>query len=136
MDWDYLQAPSPRESMHSELLMHIDRHEIELVDRTSNPRFAIAAWLKLKNTEQLPSTLLIEYTDLNGIRWQIVDIARIHMMKQTILLSGVVDLKVKKLKSIDLYLCHPNPAIECEIEELRFNDKLILRDFLENYNVA
>ena len=136
MDWDYLQAPSPRESMHSILLMHVNRHEIELADRTANPHFELAAWLKLKNSAQLPSMLIIDYTDLGGKRWQIIDTARMHSMKGTILLSGTVDLKVRKLKGVDIYLCHPNPAIECEIEELRFNDKLIRRDFLDAYHVA
>ena len=136
MDWDYLQAPSPRESMHSILLSHVNRHEIELADRTAKPHFEIAAWLKIKNSAQLPSMLLIEYSDLSGKRWQIIDTARMHSMKGTILLSGIADLNVKKLKGVDIFLCHPNPAIECEIEELRFNGKLIRRDFLDSYQVA
>ncbi len=136
MDWDYLQAPSPRESMHSILLMRINRHEIESADRTAKPHFELAAWLKIKNSAQLPSMLLIEYSDLSGKRWQIIDTARMHSMKGTILLSGIVDLKVKKLKEVDIYLCHPNPAIECEIEELRFNGKLIQNDFLDTYCTA
>jgi len=136
MDWDQLQAPSPRESMHSSLLLHINRHEIDLANRTSKPHFEIAAWLKLKNTAQLPAMLLIEYEDLQGSRWQIIDTARVNAVKSTILLSGIVDMKVRKLKSMDLYLCHPSPHILCEVEELRLNNKLMRRDFLESYHVA
>ncbi|MCP4411628.1 MAG: hypothetical protein GY808_03540 [Gammaproteobacteria bacterium] len=137
MDWDYLQqSPSPRENMHSILLLHINRHEVEIADRTSNPHFEVAAWLRIKNTAQLPAMLLIEYKDLNGSRWQTIDTARISAVKSTILLSGIVDINVRKLKSIDLYLCHPSTDIICEVEELRFNNKLMKRDFLQEFNVA
>ncbi len=136
MDYDFLLAPSPRESMHSILLLHINRHEIELADRTSKPHFEIAAWLKIKNTAHLPAMLLIEYQDLAGSKWQIVDTARIDTIKSTILLSGTVDMNVRKIKSIDLYLCHPSSNIKCDVEELRLNNKLMRKDFLEAYNVA
>ncbi|MCP3675583.1 MAG: hypothetical protein GY829_14095 [Gammaproteobacteria bacterium] len=80
--------------------------------------------------------LLIEYSDLNGKSWQIVDAARMHSMNGTILLSGIVDLKNKNIKEVDIYYCHPNPAIECVIEELRFNDKLLQRDLFDTYQTA
>ena len=136
MDWDYLQSASPRESMHSILLLHINQHEVEIADRTSKPHFEVAAWLKIKNSAQLPAMLVIEYQDSNGSKWQAIDTARVHAVKSTILLSGIVDIKVTKLKSIDLYLCHPSPDVSCEVEELRFNNKLMRRDFLEDYHVA
>ncbi len=136
MEWDHTQAPSPRESMHSILLLHTERHDIELKNRIANPHFEIAAWLKLKNTTQLPALLLFEYQDLNGSRWQIVDSARINTLKSIILLSGIVDLNVRKLMCFDLYLCHSNPNIICDVEELRLNNRLMRRDFLETYNVA
>jgi len=138
MDWEYLQAqtPSPRETMHSELLVHVNRHEVEIADRTTHPYFEIAAWLKLTNTAQLPSMLLIEYSDSNGSGWKIVDTARMHSMKGTLLLSGAVSLSVKILKGIDIYICHPNPALVCEIDELRLNGRLLRRGFLEQYKTG
>ena len=136
MDWDYLKAPSPKESMHSILLAHLERYEIQEADRRSEPHFEIAVWLKLQNTAQLPAMLLLEYTDKESHFWSIVDTARMHAMKCTILLSGAVDLKVKKIKSLDIYLCHPNPHIKCEIEELRFNGKLIEMHTQNKYNLG
>ena len=58
MDWDSSEVESPKESMHSELLMRLGRHDIQIPDRISNPRFEIAAWLKLKKTEHLPKKCL------------------------------------------------------------------------------
>jgi len=136
MDWDYLKAPSPRESMHSILLAHLERHEIDDPDRRSDPHFEIAAWLNLKNTAQLPAMLLLEYSDKESRHWQIVDTARMHAMKCDILLSGAVDLNVKKIKTLDIYLCHPNQWISCEIEELRLNGKLIKIQSLNKYNIG
>jgi len=136
MDWNSLQVASPRESMHSELLMQLDRKEIDPEDRTSHPHFEIAAWLKLKNTEQLPSILLMEFTDKAGTHWTIVDTATIKASKGTLLLSGIVKPDVRHLMGVSLYLCHPNPMLVCEVEELRFNNRLIKNDYLSSFNVA
>ena len=136
MDWNSLQVASPRESMHSELLLHLNRNDAQLSDRKLTPHFEIAAWLKLKNTEQLPAILLLEYTDRSGTHWQILDTATLRTSKGTVLLSGVLDPKVKHLSSVDVYLCHPSPFIQCEIEEIRFNNQLMHLDYLIDYNVA
>lgn len=116
--------------MHSELLMQLKRGDEHISDRSSNPHFEIAAWLKLKNAEGLPAMLLLEYTDRSGTRWQIIDRTTIRAAKATVLLSGVLDLEVQQLKAINLYLCHPNPSLGCEIEELRFNEQLVKSYYL------
>lgn len=136
MNWDSLKVASPRESMHSELLMHLDRQEIEISDRVSNPHYEVAAWLELKNTDHLPAMLVMEYTDRKGSYWEILDTATIRSTKGKVLLSGVAKPTVNKIKEINVYLCHPSPFIHCEIEELRFNGKLIEVDYLETFNVA
>lgn len=136
MKWNQSTTPSPRKTMHSELLMHLDRNDIQISDRNSNPHFEVAAWLTLKNTEQLPAMLLLEYSDRSGSYWQILDTATIRSEKGTVLLSGVMDPKVHYLKEVNVYLCHPSPFIDCEIEELRFNNELIGLDYLETFNVA
>lgn len=136
MQWDSLKVVSPRESMHSELLMHLNRHDLHISDRISNPQFEVAAWLTLKNTESLPALLLLEYTDRTGSYWQILDTATVRSNKSTILLSGVLNPEVKHLKEVNVYLCHPSPFIDCEIEELRFNNELIRHDYLEAFNAA
>ena len=136
MNWDSLKVASPKESMHSELLMHLDRQDIEISDRTSHPHYEVAAWLELKNTEHLPAMLVMEYTDRNGSFWQILDTATIRSTKGKVLLSGIATPRVNHIKEISVYLCHPSPFIHCEVEELRFNDKLIEEDYLETFNVA
>ena len=136
MNWDSLKVTSPRESMHSELLMHLTRQDIEISDRVSNPHYEIAAWLELKNTEHLPAMLVMEYTDKKGTFWQILDTATIRSTKGKVLLSGVATPTVNHINEINVYLCHPSPFIHCEIEELRFNSKLIEVDYLEKFNVA
>lgn len=136
MNWNSSQIPSPKESMHSISLLHMPRRDIHVSERNSNPHFEIAAWLKLKNTERLPSMLLMEYRDKTGAYWQILDTATLRENKGTVLLSGAVDPEVKHLQEINLYLCHPSPFIDCEIEELRFNNELQQQDYLSEFNVA
>ena len=136
MVWDSKKVPSPKESMHSILLMHLDRRDIDVSDRTAHPHFEIAAWLKLKNTDQLPSMLLIEYTDRDGEHWEIIDSITIRTKREAILLSGTSEPETNYLKEVNVYLCHPTPFIECNIEELRFNNHLIKGDYLDNFNVA
>ena len=136
MNWDSLKVASPRDSMHSEMLMHLTRPEIEISDRVSKPQFEVAAWLELKNTEHLPAMLDMEYSDRNGSYWQILDTATIRSTKGKVLLSGVASPTVNHIKEISVYLCHPSPFIHCEVEELRFNGKLMEVDYLENFNVA
>ena len=136
MNWDSLKVASPRVSMHSELLMHLTRHDIEISDRVSNPHYEVAAWLELKNTEHLPAMLVMEYTDRKGSFWQILDTATIRSTKGKVLLSGVATPSISHIKEICVYLCHPSPFIHCEVEELRFNNKLIEVDYLETFNVA
>ena len=136
MVWDSKKVPSPKESMHSELLMHLERRDIDVSDRNAHPHFEIAAWLELKNTDQLPSMLLIEYIDRNGEHWEIIDSVTIRSKKETILLSGISEPEINYLKEVNVYLCHPTPFIECSIEELRFNDQIVKSDYLDNFNVA
>ncbi|PCJ47522.1 MAG: hypothetical protein COA74_11500 [Gammaproteobacteria bacterium] len=136
MDWDSNKVPSPKESMHHVLLMHFNRNEVEVSNRTPHPRFEVAAWLKLKNTEQLPSILVLEYTDRDGEHWEIIDSATIRTQKETVLLSGTSEPQVNYLKEVNVYLCHPTPFIDIEIEELRFNGDLLKTDFLEKFNAA
>ena len=136
MVWHSDKVPSPKQSMHHELLMHLERREIDVSDRNSHPHFEVAAWLKLKNTEQLPSLLLMEYTDRDGEHWEILDSATIRTQKETILLSGSFEPEVNYIKDVNVYLCHPSPFLTCEIEELRFNNKRIETDYLEHFHVA
>ena len=136
MDWDSLQVPSPKESMHHELLMQIHRNELAIEDRNSQPSFEVAAWLKLKNTEQLPSILLLEYTDRDGEHWEILDTATISSLKSVALFTGAAHPNVNYLKEVRVYLCHPNPFLDCQIEELRFNNKLVEVDYLEQFKTA
>ena len=136
LDWDSLQVQSPLESMHNICLTHIDGHEARLADSSSVPHFEFAAWLKLKNTVGLPVMLVIEYKDSQSSRWMIVDTARISTKKSSILLAGAIDLEVKQFKSLDLYICHSNPALKCNIEEIRFNNQLIEREYVEHAYVA
>ena len=136
LDWDSLKIQSPLESMHNVLLTHIDGHDARLADSSSTPHYEFAAWLKLKNTAGIPSMLVIEYKDSQNTRWSIIDTARISPTESDILLSGAIDLSVNNIKSLDLYICHPNPALRCNIEEIRFNDRLIEREILDVFNVA
>jgi len=136
MAWESKKVANPKESMHSILLMHLDRRDIDVYDRTSHPHFEVAGWLQLKNTDRLPSMLIIEYLDRDGEHWEIIDSVTIRTQKKSILLSGISTPEINYLKEVNIYLCHPTPFIECIIEELRFNNKLIETDYLDNFNVA
>lgn len=136
MEWDRLQAPSPRENMHSELLMQRNRHEIDIGDRTGAAQFEFAAWLKLKNTDDLPVMLLLEYTDSRSTRWHIIDTARVRNIKGASLLSGRAEIEVKRLQELKLYICHPSPKLIVEVDELRFNGDLVRKDFIDAFSVA
>ena len=134
--WDQSQAPSPRESMHSELLMHRNRHEIPGNYTQGAKSYQFGAWLKIKNSHDLPVMLIIEHVDFLGEHWQIVDTARVRNAKASILLSGSIEIKEKRIQDMRLYICHPNPDLHVEVEELRFNDQLIRKDFVDATNVA
>ncbi len=136
MNIDQSQIDSPTASMHSELLMQINRRDIHITDRHANPHFEIAAWLTLKNTEQLPALLVVEYRDTKSTHWKILDTATIRSVKGTVLLSGAVDAEVNHIQEIKVFFCHPSPFISCEVGELRFNNELIHSDYLEQFNVA
>ena len=136
MNYKHIQAASPKESMHSELLMHMEGHEITIVDATSHPHFEFATWLTLKNTRHLPAILLLEYNDNAQQYWQIIDIATIRFKEGVVLLTGVVDLDVKQMNTMSIYLCHPSAALVCDIEEFRLNNQLLVGDYLEIANVA
>ena len=135
-EWDRLQAPSPRESMHSELLMHRNRHEIPVDMMAIEQTYDFAAWLKLRNTHDLPVLLLLEHTDFRGDVWHIIDSARIRNIKGSVLLSGQVAIKERRIQEMKLYICHPSPDLKVEVEELRFNGELIRKDFVDATNVA
>lgn len=136
VDFDRLQAPSPRESMHSELLLTRNRHEIRPSLDSIGHVFDFAAWLKIKNSQDIPVLLLLEHEDFRGEMWYIVDSARVRNVKGTVLMSGRVEIKEKRLKSLNLYICHPNPDLKVEVEELRFNGELVRKDYIEAFNVA
>jgi len=136
MKLDQSEIESPRASMHSELLMHITRNDLNASDRSAHPHFEVAAWLTLKNTEQLPALLLMEYTDSKSTRWKILDTATIRSVKGTVLLSGALNTEVNHIQEINVFLCHPSPFISCEISELRFNDELMHSDYLDKFHVA
>jgi len=108
MSFNRLQQNSPMENMHSELLMHLNSHDLNSVVDTSNPHFEIAAWLTLKNTKQLPAILLLEYVNNAGEFWQIIDIATIRFIDGVVLLSGALDLEAKRVNEVNIYLCHPS----------------------------
>ena len=133
---DSFKGVNPRNIMHSVLLKQVNRNELEIYDRSSTPHFEVAAWLNLKNIQQLPSMLLIEYTDKDRTGWQVIDTSRMHSTEGTILLSGVIDLAVRKLMSLDIYFCHPSGAISCELEELLVNNKPLKQRDEYLYNVA
>jgi len=136
MKLDQSQIESPRASMHSELLMHVSRKDIHTTDRSAHPHFEVAAWLTLKNTEQLPALLLMEYTDSKCTRWKILDTATIRSVKGAVLLAGAIDPEVNHIQEINVFLCHPSPFVSCEISEIRFNNELIFSDYLDKFNVA
>jgi len=131
---DRLQAPSPRESMHSELIMDRNRHELKLLADSDMLEFA--AWMKIKNSEDLPVMLLVEYKDTNSERWAMIDTARVRSRNSTILLSGKVEVANRKLQEVKLYICHPSVNIDVQIEELRFNGNLVRKDYIEATSVA
>ena len=133
---DALPQANPRDGTHSELLLHLSRRELHVDHLTSKPHFEIAAWLNLKNIQNLPSMLVIEYVSDDKKGWQILDTSRQHKSKGPVLLSGVVDLNVEQLEELDIYFCHPSPAIQCEIEELLLNNKEMRISDQEFYNVA
>ncbi|NNJ72994.1 MAG: hypothetical protein HKP09_07410 [Enterobacterales bacterium] len=131
---DRLQAPSPRESMHSELIMERNIHELKLLADPDMLEFA--AWMKIKNSQDLPVMLLLEYKDTKSERWAMIDTARVRSRNSTILLSGKADVASRKLQEVKLYLCHPSDNIEVQIEELRFNGSLVRKDYIEATSVA
>ena len=134
INFDRLQAPSPRESMHSELIMERNRNELRSLAEVNS--IEIAAWLKIKNTEDLPVMLLVEYQDSKSQRWAMVDTARVRNVKGTILLTGVVNVTGRQLQDLQLYVCHPNPGIDIQVEELRFNGSLVRKDYIDAINIA
>ena len=133
---DAIPEANPLEGAHSELLLHLSRRELHVDHLTSHPHFEIAAWLHLKNIQQLPSMLVIEYVSDDEKHWQIVDTSRQHSSEGSILLSGVIDLHVEQLDELDIYFCHPSSAVVCEVEELLMNNKEMRLTDQEFYNVA
>jgi len=129
IDFDRLQAPSPRESMHSELLLELSAQNIPKASPYGlGHTFEFAAWLKLKHTHDLPVLLIMEQKTKHASRWFLVDSARVTTIKGTVLMSGRVQTRDRILQSLELYVCHPNPQMTVMVEELRFNGHLVRRD--------
>jgi hypothetical protein len=57
-------------------------------------------------------------------------------VKGSVLLSGRVKIKEKRIQQMSLYICHPSPDLQVEVEELRFNGELVRKDFIDATNVA
>ena len=132
IDFDRLQAPSPRESMYSELLLELDKNDIPSSLDGLGHNFEFAAWLKLKHTHDLPVLLIMEQKTANGERWFLVDSARVTSFKGMVLMSGRVETKERIIQSLQLHVCHPNPEMTVQVEELRFNGNLVRKDYLDS----
>lgn len=135
-EFNKADAPSPRDSMYSELLMIKERQEIPINPRMITQEFRFAAWLKLKNSQNLPAMLLMEHKDFRGEMWHIIDTASVVNTNGTLLLSGSVEIPERRIHQIKLYVCHPSDQLLVDVDEIRFNDELAHRDFLSQYQVA
>lgn len=137
IDFDRSQAPSPRESMHSELLLELTKASIPSSARHRlGHTFEFAGWLKLNNTHDLPALLIMEEVTARGVRWYLIDTARVRNLQGIVLMSGRVESKETQIKSLHLYICHPNPDIRVEVEELRFNGELVRKDYIDGFTAA
>ena len=132
VEFDPTQAPSPRESMFSELLFACYSDQIEKSDH-SGYDLQFAAWLKLKNTQELPSLLVLEQKSFSGSKWYLIDSARVNNAKGVVLMSGKLHVKEHKIHELKLYLCHPSPDIIIEVEELLFNGQLMRKDYIDAF---
>ena len=132
IDFDRLQAPSPRESMHSELLFELNKQNIPRASADGLGHTSeFAAWLKLKETHDLPALMIMEELTARGQRWFLVDSARVTNIKGVVLMSGRVETKERIIQSIQLHICHPNPHMTVQVEELRFNGHLVRKDYAD-----
>ena len=130
-EFDKSLAPSPRESMHSELLLTLNKGEITSSSDGLGHTFEIAGWFKLKNTHDLPALLIMEQSTQQNELWYLIDTARVSSRKGVVLMSGRVETKETRIAQINLYLCHPNPDITIDVDELRFNGQMYRKDFVE-----
>lgn len=131
IDFDRLQAPSPRESMHSQCLLELNHQDIPRSTNGLGHNFEFAAWLKLKHTHDLPALLIMEQKTSQGHKWFLVDSARVTSIKGVVLMSGRVQTKDRIIQSIELHVCHPNPHMTVQVEELRFNGDLIRTEAID-----
>ena len=98
--------------------------------------FEVAGWLKLKKTHDLPALMILEISTTHDQLWYLVDTARAINSKGVVLMSGRIETKETQIKELGLYLCHPNPDISVEVEELRFNGDLVRKDFIEGFSAT
>ena len=137
IEFDRSQAPSPRESMHSELLLTLSRQDIPNTSHLGlGHTFDFAGWLKLKQTHDIPVLMILEQVTAQGETWVLVDTARVRNATGVVLMSGRIETKEQRIKELRLYVCHPNPHLQVEVEELRFNGNLVRKDYIDAANVG
>ncbi len=123
--------------MHSVPLLTLNKQEIPKPSVLGlGTSFELAGWFKLKNTHDLPALLVLEQTTAQGDMWYLVDTARVANAKGVVLMSGRIHTKETHIQELNLYLCHPNPDISIEVEELRFNGNLVRKDYIEGFTAA
>lgn len=123
--------------MHSLQLLRLKKQEIPKPSITGlGTTFEIAGWLKLKKTHDLPALLILELETAHDQLWYLVDTARVNNAKGVVLMSGRIETKETKINELNLYLCHPNPDISAEVEELRFNGDLVRKDYIEGFSAT
>ena len=123
--------------MHSLQLLALNKQEIpKSTEIGLGTTFEVAGWLKLKRTHDLPALLVLELSTVHDQLWYLVDTARAINSKGVVLMSGRIETKETQINELTLYLCHPNPDISVEVEELRFNGDLVRKDYIEGFSAT
>ena len=131
MSYNSRQVRSPTTSMHSIHLTTLDDDLIKSMFNEKERSIELCAWLKIKHAALLPSMLVVEFKhrhSINRMDWQIIDTARISEHSTTLLLTGVLPVLPKYIKELTVHFCHPSDKVQCEVEELRINKRLIRQD--------
>ena len=131
MSRDIKKFQSPIESMHSINLTTLDAGLIKSMFKEEAKSIEICAWLRVKHAALLPAMLVVEFKNRHSINrtdWQIIDTARISEKSTTLLLNGVLPVLPKYITELTIHFCHPSEKVQCEVEELRINKRLIRQD--------